>query len=218
MEDKAWPKVQYLWAMHPIIEWINDKSSIIFGRQEAPVMGLRGVLSDNEIIFIVSGLIPNRKSHPMVNEWFGVVVKDNNIVDIISMDKLLKKVPLKKKIYPNINGIDEEDCTILEKLLPKVIEESKKYMNKKLKEFEDIIDPKLQEELDSLEKLKERHINQLSFFDEKIQNANLSERKKEEKRRSIDNIFDEFLKWIEDTMTLEKNPYLQVVAVMTEVK
>lgn len=217
-EDKAWPKVQYLWAMHPIIEWINDKSSIIFGRQEAPVMGLRGVLSDNEIIFIVSGLIPNRKSHPMVNEWFGVIVKDNNIVDIISMDKLLKKVPLKKDKYPNINGIDEEKCMTLEKLLPKVMEESKKYMNKKLKEFEDIIDPKLQEELDSLEKLKERHINQLSLFDEKIQNTNLAERKKEEKRRSIDNTFDEFLKWIEDTMTLEKNPYLQVVAVMTEVK
>ena len=43
-------------------------------------------------------------------------------------------------------------------------------------------------------------------------------RKKEEKARGIDKKFDEFMKWVEDTMTLDKNPYIQLVAVMTEVK
>ncbi|MDB2155158.1 DEAD/DEAH box helicase [Clostridium butyricum] len=212
IENEAWPKVQYLWAMHPIIEWINDKASILFGRQEAPVIGLKGVLEKDENIFIISGLIPNRKSHPMVNEWFGVVVNSNKVVDIISMEQLLKKIPLKNKTYPNTAGISEDNCRVLEKMLPNIIVESKKYMGQKLKEFDDINDPKLQEEMDSLEALRSKHHEQLSFDD------TLATRKKEEKARGIDKKFDEFMKWVEDTMTLDKNPYIQLVAVMTEVK
>ena len=51
---------------------------------------------------------------------------------------------------------------------------------------------------------------------EKITTA--SERRKEEKQRKIDQIFDEFKVWIKDTMTLENNPYIQVISVLTEVK
>ena len=40
--------------------------------------------------------------------------------------------------------------------------------------------------------------------------------KKDEEQRSIDRIFDEFMKWIEDTMTTEDNPYIKVVAVLRE--
>lgn len=218
IEEKAWPKVQYLWQMHPIIEWLNDKSSTLFERQEAPVLGMSGVLDKDETIFIISGLIPNRKSHPMINEWFGVIFKNNEFKEIISMDELLKKVKLNEKEYSNIDKLEEADCIEISKLLPQAINKAKILMDNKLKEFEADINPKLNEQLKELEKLKGRHYEQLSMLtkDEKVTLA--SERKKEKKQRKIDQIFDDFKKWIKDTMTLENNPYVQVISVLTEVK
>jgi hypothetical protein len=38
--------------------------------------------------------------------------------------------------------------------------------------------------------------------------------KKEQEKREIDRIFDEFINWVEDTMTTEDNPFIQVIAVL----
>jgi hypothetical protein len=32
MSENAWPTVQYLWPLHPIFEWLNDKAGLLFGR------------------------------------------------------------------------------------------------------------------------------------------------------------------------------------------
>lgn len=218
IEEKAWPKVQYLWQMHPIVEWLNDKSSTLFERQEAPVLGLKDVLEKDETIFIISGLIPNRKSHPMINEWFGVIFRNNKFKEIITMDELLKKVKLNEKEYPNVNQIQDADCLEISKLLPQAIQEAKILMNNKLREFENDINPKLNEQLKELEKLKGRHYEQLTMLTKDEKATTASERKKEEKQRKIDQIFDEFKVWINDTMTLDNNPYIQVISVLTEVK
>ena len=134
------------------------------------------------------------------------------------MDEVLKKVKLNEKEYPNVDRLEECDCSEISKVLPKAINEAKKLMDNKLREFESEINPKLNEQLKELEKLRGRHHEQLTMFtqDEKITTA--SERKKEEKQRKIDQIFDEFKVWIKDTMTLENNPYIQVISVLTEVK
>ena len=46
--------------------------------------------------------------------------------------------------------------------------------------------------------------------------AETFKRAREERgRRDIEAVFDEYLKWIEDTMTTEPQPYITVVCVMT---
>lgn len=35
MAETAWPKIQYLWPLHPILSWINDKAGLLYGRGEA---------------------------------------------------------------------------------------------------------------------------------------------------------------------------------------
>ena len=49
----------------------NDKVVAGFGRHEAPVLSLKGALFDEEAVFILAGLIPNLKGHPLVHRWFG---------------------------------------------------------------------------------------------------------------------------------------------------
>ena len=70
-EEKAWPRIHYLWALNPVLEWVNDKVLAAFGRHQAPVLTLPEALEADEVTFVLSGLIPNRKSHPLVQRWFG---------------------------------------------------------------------------------------------------------------------------------------------------
>ena len=76
--------------------------------------------------------------------------------------------------------------------------------------FEDDINARLQEQMNALERLRNKQYRQLElFYQEKRQVS-----RKEEERREIDRKFDEFIHWVEDTMTTEDNPFIQVIAVL----
>ena len=61
MAETVWPKTQYLWPLHPIRFLVNDKAGLLYGRGEAPLMGIPGMLEKGELIFVVAGSIPNLK-------------------------------------------------------------------------------------------------------------------------------------------------------------
>lgn len=68
MDESAWPTTQYLWKLHPVLSWVNDKASLLFKRDEAPVLGIPGALKAGESIYVVTGSMPNLKSTPLVVE------------------------------------------------------------------------------------------------------------------------------------------------------
>lgn len=84
LAETAWPATQYLWKLHPIFNWIEDKAGVFYKRNEIPVLGLSNGLRANEIVYIIAGTIPNRKSTTVVDEWFGVYYKDNKFVQIFT--------------------------------------------------------------------------------------------------------------------------------------
>ena len=211
--SESWPMTHYLWRQHPIFDWLNDKNEILFSRQEAPIISLENIPS-NEFIFIIGGLIPNKKSIPVIDKWYGVKFIDNKfegIIDIEVIQNLLSKEKLQ-----NLGKESSEILENINKSLPEVILKVKELMKIEWKSFEDKINPKLNEELNRLEQLKLKHKEyQLSLFEgssEKEMNA------KEKKNSEIEQIFKEFLSWIEDSITLEKeNPYIHIIAVLTGV-
>lgn len=202
----TWPKYQYLWGQHPIIDWVNDKADIIYGRQESPVIKY-DELDENESIFIMGGLIPNRNSNPMIDEWYGIKFKDNEVIDVIELNELLEMGVFKVN-YPNKGNFEEEKIIKIKENLSLAVKRTEQLMKSEWKKFEDMTNPKLQFELDKLDKLREKHLSQLRLFE-------IKDELKTKEERKINEIFDEFLKWIEDTMILEKdNPYIHVVAVI----
>ena len=68
--ESAWPSVHYLWRLSPVVGWLNDRVLAVFGRSEAPILAGVPGLEPDEAVFVLSGLVPNRKSHPLV--VFGV--------------------------------------------------------------------------------------------------------------------------------------------------
>jgi hypothetical protein len=212
-DEKAWPRIHYLWHLNPIVEWANDKVLAAFGRHQSPVLELQGALNSDEVIFILSGLIPNLKSHPLIHRWFGVTFNNGGFSDIEEFESLINRTGLGKKDFPNKDSNIE--MVALQQMLPEAIEQAKLWMSNERKKFENQINLKLNDQLEALEKLRGKQLIQLEL---KFEGSKLSKRmvrsRKEKKRREIDIIFDEYMDWVEDTMTTEDKPYIQVIAVL----
>jgi hypothetical protein len=208
-DENAWPRIHYLWQHNPVLEWINDKVVAGFGRHEAPVLSLQKALSAEETVFILSGLIPNLKGHPLVHRWFGATFQHHTFQKIETFEAVLARTGLSKISFPNRE--ETVDIESLRNLLPKAVKQGRQYMSGKRKQFEDAINQKLNEHLAALERLKGKHHEQLELF--YMGKKQLS--RKDQEKREIDRKFDEFMTWVEETMTTEDNPFIQVIAVLT---
>ena len=210
LAETAWPATQYLWKLHPIFNWIEDKAGVFYKRNEIPVLGLSNGLRANEIVYIIAGTIPNRKSTTVVDEWFGVYYKDNKFVQIFTMSEVMQKTHLNEK-EPNTQRIMEQQIVNAQALLQDVVERAKSLTFTKCVEYKDKTDPYIYDEMQRLMELQERHKDaQLSIFDLGVAGM---ERRKSEKEREIEKIFDDFMEWEKDTLEIEENPYIRIIAV-----
>ena len=213
LSEVAWPKSGFLWKLHPIFSWINDKAGILYRRGEVPLLSLAEGISKNENIFLVEGQIPNRNSTSVVDEWFALHYVDGKYAGLMTISDVFAKTHLTVANLPNQKTTDEESSVKAESLLADVVANSKKYMTDKFNEYKEQTDPYIYSELERLDALKERHKEaQLSIFE-----ALGQQRKKSEKEREIDEMFNAFYDWERDSLEIEDKPYIQIIAVMTGV-
>ncbi len=213
-DEKAWPKIHYLWGLNPIMDWVNDKALAYFGRHEAPVVILENTLDAGEVVFLMTGLIPNQKGHPLIQRWFGVVFSNGQFKHIEDLEALIKRTGLGVRQIPN-RGIPA-NFENLKKSLPSAVDKARQWMSARRKEFEDQINEKLNQHLTDLERLKKGKLVQLELrFSDIRQPEKLAEALKEKEKREIDKIFDEYMDWVEQTMTTEDQAYIRVVAALT---
>lgn len=207
MEETAWPATQYLWKIHPIYEWLNDKAGLLFGRGEAPLIGLPGCLPPTDAIFIVAGSVPNRKSTPVVDEWFGLRFSNGRFTAELSMEQVIAATGFGRTDIPNRNHVSEQAREEVESLRACAVREGKRVLARHCESYRHKIDPQISEELDKLAELEGKHKEyQVSLFE--------SERKKGEQERKVEEIFSKFADWVKDTLEIENNPYLRIVAVL----
>lgn len=217
LAEDAWPAVHYLWKLYPIMQWANDKAGQFFGRQEAPLIGVPGKLESNEQIYCIAGLIPNRRSTPLVDEWFALRYRDGRFVGKMSMAEAVAATGFDKGNLPNIGGMTEEAVSACEGLLSDVVTQARAIMSESCDAYRKKTEDPIYNELQKLEDLKDRHMHhvwekyeQLSMFGK--------ERKRDQEVRHIDELFAEFFTWVKESMEIQDNPYIRVVAVFTGVK
>ncbi|MCP4119754.1 MAG: DEAD/DEAH box helicase [Desulfobacteraceae bacterium] len=216
-EEHAWPAVQYLWELHPVLEWLSDKVLTGLGRHEAPVIHLETGLAPNETVYLLSGLIPNRKGQPLIQHWFGISLqKDHNDLGAEDftfkgareLEEILSATGFGRKEIPNpIKAIDVEP---LRKNLKRVVDRSHEVMKAKREAFEKEIGPKLEEHLNKLRELEARHKDRV-----KRVFGTASAEKRGQKLRDVASTFSEYTTWVEETLETEDAPYIKVVAVFT---
>lgn len=214
-EQHAWPDVHYLWQINPVVQWLDDKMQSAFGRHQAPVIRLPHLFSPDEDHFILSGLFPNRKSHPMVNSWLVVSFNLDLLTGSLPFAEFLANNPQLGKKLTNAGG-EQRNHQRQQQLLEKAIERARDVFAHDRQAFEDKINQQLNEHLEKLDVLRERQIGQLELdFAENKQQESVKQSRKEQRQREIEHNFNSYIEWIEDTMTTEKEPYIQVIAVIT---
>ena len=211
LEEDSWPKVHYLWRQHPIMQWAGDKASQFFGRQEAPLVGIPS-FEKGEVIFCMAGSIPNRRSAPLVDEWFGLRFVNGHFDRRLSMEELLAKTQFDRSDRPNAGTLTEEDAKMVSALRSEAVAQAKRVMSEAAQAYTKGPYEKIYPELEKLENLKARHeahleakYEQLSFFGKQKQ--------KDAEQRHIDQIFKTFFEWVQESMDIEADhPYIRIAA------
>ena len=207
-DENAWPKRHYLWQQHPVSQWLNDRMLALFGRHTAPVLVLPQGLEVDETCFVLSGLIPNRKSHPLIHEWIGVRWRAGQCVAVEDFSVTLERTQLGKSVIPNRK--QAVDLAALQASLPQVIEQARSHLKQVHQRFVADLKPRLDQQLAELEKLRGKQMQQLELrFTESVQAV-----RKEQQARDIEQVFTDYQEWVRDTLTTEDQPYLQVIAVL----
>ena len=211
--EQIYPEAQYLWPLHPIFDWVNDKASLIFGRDEAP-LGVLPDLPEGSTIFLMNGSFPNQKSTSLVDEYFGLRYEKGKFAEAMPLREALSYGKLRcGKELPN--PIDRESHCSREKeacqaLLPDAVERARKYLSGFYEKYQKKTQPQIDDEISKLADLENKHREyQISLF------QNRSERKLNESLRKVDELFTSFVRWVNETMTIENNPYIRVIAVLT---
>ena len=212
-DEHAWPKQHYLWRKHPVIEWLQERMLSNTGRHEALVVGLNSDIAHDEAIFLVSALIPNRKANPVIWSWYAVHCKGDQVERIEPLEKTLKHFNLGQ--VPRPNTAKPVNMDSLNGLRLPVIRDVKKEVLKEREAFEAETQPRLQEQLAELAKLRGNQVKQLELrLSDSRQEEKFKESKRNKDMKRIDEIFSDYQRWVEDTMQTEPMPYIQLIAVI----
>ena len=213
-KETAWPTVHYLWRLNPVVGWLNDRMLAAFGRHEAPVLAGAPGLAADETVIVLSGLVPNRRSHPLLYEWLAVSYRGARFEAVVPFDEVIARTGLGRGGIANRSL--QADTDALRRLLPDAVARGRAWVVERRRAFESRINEKLNDELEALEKLKTRQLRQLELQLERSEQAEAFKRARQERgQRDIDTIFKEYLEWVQETMTTEPQPYIKVACVMT---
>ena len=211
IDNAAWPDAQYLWAIHPVISWLNDKTGLLIGRGEAPVIGVKNFMQPKESIFIVEGSMPNERSAALVDDMFGVRYVDGKFVEFLDINAVVNKTKINSELLANEQNVTDEMISALSELLEDVVAKAKEKLAESYRMYKEATDPLIDAEVDKLAELEERHKDyQLSLFTD--------ERRKSEAERRVDELFGSFTKWVKETLDIRNNPYIRIITVLTGVE
>ncbi len=206
-EENAWPRLQYLWPLNPVVQWAQDKGRAAFGRHTAPVLTLLDGLPAEEAVVVVSGLIPNRRSQPLIHRWFAARFRSGRFHALEDFGELARRIRLGHVRLPNRKV--PADLPTLRALIPVAVEHTRAAMVKRCQAFEAELNVALQAELDRLEVLRTRQLAQLEL---ELGGKTAQQHNHDQKKRRVQATFDRYLDWVQDSMTTEPVPFLQVIA------
>ena len=211
-DENAWPKLQYLWHVHPFMEWMTDKIRLSFRHLEAPAIWL-STMPPNRVSYLITVLWPNQKGITIFQRWYLVTGYAEGNFDIRLFEKSNIYEKLQSSQLPN-RGRESDLLGVAQKRIPQVVEQATEYARKDREGFKTTLEDTLKQHEDELKKLEENQKNYIEFRYQSNQGVEHMQRGRREKELGlVHSRFEEFRDWIKNSMTMEKDPYVHIVAV-----
>ena len=217
-KEDTWPEWQLFWELHPVAGWLNDRVLGCFERHEAPVLRLTQGLDPEERVVMFQAVLSNRRSQPMLVDWFGIGFRGQTFDSIHPMEDLIARTGLGEGL-PNQGGVLtpslKEDLVAL---LPPAVEQARTHMTqRRVERTEDLAAP-LRDGLGRLSTWKDQKIRDIdrrkqALF-EKGKLGPASRRQLNDERARAERLYEERAQWIDDGMRTDPKPYLRVAAVL----
>ncbi len=215
-EEDTWPQLHYLWPQHPIMEWLGDRVLTQFGRHCAPVLQSPH-LAPGEEAFVLMGLVPNRKGQPLLVEWQVAsrrgAASGNSGFNLETFDAFAARAGLKAGKLPNRGQLADHHPAVqaLQAMLPNAVATMRQHMIQRQSVFAAGLTARLESTLKELERLQGRQMEQLTLQLER-QLETVKRGRFEQRKQQIGRVFDDYRQWVEDTLTTEPQPWIQVLA------
>ena len=214
-EEGMWPRLHLLWEQHPALRWMQDKLLSKFGRNQAACIHLRH-LDPGERIVLGTGIIPNRKGHPLIQRWYGVQFKGGKLHATLDLEQVITRTRFTEN-HPN--PATPFDAASVEGLFPETVDCLTIHLSEARDDFRRRTEPELSRQLDKLKAFLDTRTGQLEFeFEESIAKGLSSTREyrrqqKEREQREIRRKHDEYKAWITETIQTEDAPSIRLFAV-----
>jgi ERCC4-related helicase len=211
-EDKAWPDKQYLWDLHPLVEWLGDRCLFRYSRQQSPVIALNQGLAVGESAFVLGGSFQNKRGLTMINRWVTAVFIGEKFQRVEDLATTIERTGLGRQEIPNAGGVKVDDLLPLRSM---AIEQAHQYLKLVRKEVEAQLQIRLQAQADRLTRLYGSHVQQLELAlgqDQIL--TTIQEQRRQRQQNQIEKIFADYRDWVQLSMTTETEPYIKLVAVL----
>ena len=144
---------------------------------------------------------------PVIDEWFGLKYCHKEFKADIPINEIISYLELDNNFsVPNIGDTSSEKIALAHELLPDVVLQVQKHMEAKCKGYNLAIRPRLDQEISKLVELKEKH---KKYYEDKFREQ---KRKLQEKKRTVEELFEQFNNWVEETLTIENSPCIRIIA------
>ncbi len=213
-QDNSRPELEYLWDLHPLVDWLADRGQISFSRHRAPVLQLSEGLEAGEVVMVFQGTIPNQKGVPVVQEWVAVRFAGSGlkVAGVEPFQEVSERLQLGRKAYANPQA---QIPPHLRAQLPYAVEQANAYLRTCGDQWTARMQPELDAQRERLRRLRGRQEEQLELSygaDQRPQQ--IKEKRRQAEQKAIDGRFDDHERFANQVMTIEPVPYLKVVAVL----
>jgi hypothetical protein len=212
----AWPEYELFWEQHPVAEWLNDRMAAHFRRHEAPVLLVQHGLAPGEVAFVFQGVLSNKRSQPMVAEWFAVIFTALGAERVEDLATLVARVGLSKEL---VNPGRDPDRTRPGELRAEAVAAARSHLSKRRDERAKRLLPALKAGQQKLKQWAQRKLSEIerreaeATRDGKKLRSDVAERLTE-RRREVEQQLAQQKLWLTDTMSTLDRPYLRIAAVL----
>jgi len=214
-QDNSRPELEYLWDLHPVVDWLADRGQITFPHHHAPVLQLTDGLDPGAVVMVFQGTIPNQKGVPVVQEWVAVRFAGTGlkVMAVEPFEAVATRLQLGSRDLANISG--DKLPSHLSSQLRFALEHLNTYLRDCGEQCTARVQPELEAQRERLRRLRGRQVEQLELSLAGNQRPQqIKDKQRQEKQKAIDGRFLDHERFVSEVMTIDPAPYLKLVAVL----